>query len=197
MSAVGGALLGRILARMRVATSRLRATLLRVQGAHLADKVSIGRNCVVDRPWCLTAGRRVTLEAGVYLKAVSDTAMIDIGESSFIGNGTEIDVLEKVHIGCHTLLAPRVFIVDHTHGVDAGSRIDSQPCRAAAVYIGDDVWVGTGAVILSGVHIGHGAVIGAQSVVREDVPAGAVVAGVPATIKHYRRTGPGIQEVLK
>lgn len=181
-----GKVIWRLSERIRVVSSRLRATLWRVLGARLSVQVSIGRGCVIDRPWCLSAGRRVTLESNVYLKAVSDRAVIEIGESSFIGCGSELDVLERVQIGCHTLLSPRVFIVDHTHGIKAGLRIDAQPCGSAAVIIGDDVWVGAGAVILAGVRIGNGAVIGAQSVVRENVPAGAVVAGVPARLKHYR-----------
>ncbi len=52
--------------------------------------------------------------------------------------------------------------------------------------IGSDVWIGTGAVILSGVEIGHGAIIGAGSIVTRDVDPYAVVAGVPAKRKSWR-----------
>ncbi len=51
---------------------------------------------------------------------------------------------------------------------------------AAPVVIGDRVWVGTRAVVLKGVTIGDGAVVAAGAVVSKDVPAGAVVAGIPA-----------------
>jgi acetyltransferase-like isoleucine patch superfamily enzyme len=54
------------------------------------------------------------------------------------------------------------------------------------VVIGHDVWVGTGALILSGVTIGNGAVIGARSVVTRDVPPYAVVGGVPAQVIKFR-----------
>lgn len=54
------------------------------------------------------------------------------------------------------------------------------------VVIGHDVWVGTGALILSGVTIGNGAVIGARSVVTHDVPPYAVVGGVPAQVIKFR-----------
>jgi acetyltransferase-like isoleucine patch superfamily enzyme len=50
------------------------------------------------------------------------------------------------------------------------------------VTIGRDVWVGAGCVILPGVTIGDGAVLAAGSVVTKDVPAGAVVGGVPAKV---------------
>jgi acetyltransferase-like isoleucine patch superfamily enzyme len=54
------------------------------------------------------------------------------------------------------------------------------------ITIEDDVWIGFGAVVLDGVHIGSGAVIGAGSVVTRDVPAQAVVAGSPARVLKYR-----------
>ncbi|MBC9248515.1 CatB-related O-acetyltransferase [Paracoccus sp. 11-3] len=58
--------------------------------------------------------------------------------------------------------------------------------KSLPVEIGCDVWIGDGAVIMPGVKIGHGAVIGANAVVTRDVPAYAIVAGVPAKILRYR-----------
>ncbi len=56
------------------------------------------------------------------------------------------------------------------------------------IAIGNDVWIGARAIILDGVNIGNGAIIGAGSVVTEDVPAYAIVTGVPARIVRYRFT---------
>ena len=64
------------------------------------------------------------------------------------------------------------------------------------IVVGDDVWIGFGAAILSGVHIGQGAVIGAGAVVTKDVPPYCVVGGNPAKTIRYRFEEP-VMEYLK
>lgn len=65
------------------------------------------------------------------------------------------------------------------------------------ILIGDDVWIGHGALILSGVEIGQGAVVAAGSVVTKDVPPYAVVGGVPAKIIKYRFEADMIEKMLE
>ena len=64
--------------------------------------------------------------------------------------------------------------------------LEGHPKSKGDVIIGNDVWIGDGAVILSGVKIGNGVVIGARSVVSKDIPDYAIVVGNPATIIKYR-----------
>lgn len=71
------------------------------------------------------------------------------------------------------------------------------PVTAKMTTIGNDVWIGHGAFILPGVTVGDGAVIAAQSVVTKDVPAYAVVAGSPATLKKYRFPQEQIDRLLQ
>jgi len=169
----------------RLLVARLHAQFWRLRGAKLGAKSMIGPRCRLDRPWCLSTGIRTVFEHDVYLKSVDDAARLAFGDFCFIGSGVEVDVLLEVTIGNHCLLAPGCFIVDHTHGMVLPARIDQQPCQAAPIRIGSDVWIGAHAIILPGVTIGDGAVVGANAVVRETVASGAIVAGVPArTIGH-------------
>ena len=65
------------------------------------------------------------------------------------------------------------------------------------IIVDDDVWIGYGSTILSGVHIGQGAVVAAGAVVSHDVPPYAIVGGVPARILKYRFSPELIEELLK
>lgn len=173
-------------ARWLLVRGRVRARMLAVRGASIGAKTSIGEHCIVDRPWGIALGERVLLESEVYLKLVSDEATLTLGDHTFVGRGVEFDVLLGVSVGRHSLIAPRCFITDHTHGIADHLRIDQQPSPPAAVSIGSDVWLGTGVVVLPGVTIGDGAVVGAHSVVAHDVAAMSVVAGVPAKLLRMR-----------
>ena len=75
------------------------------------------------------------------------------------------------------------------NGIDAISKGD--------IIVNDDVWIGCGATILSGVHISQGAIIAVGAVVTKDIPPYAIVGGVPANILKYRFSKEIIQELLK
>ncbi len=111
---------------------------------------------------------------------------LSIGHGSFLGHNCALTVAEQVQIGNHCLLAGGVRIADFDgHPLDANQRRAGATCATASVLpvtLGDDVWIGHGAIILKGVTIGDRAVIGARAVVTHDVPADTVVAGNPARI---------------
>ncbi len=75
--------------------------------------------------------------------------------------------------------------------------IEGHPCAKGDVIIGNDVWIGYGAFILSGVTIGDGAVIAARSIVTKDVPPYSIVAGNPAAIKKTRFSEETIAALLE
>jgi tetrahydrodipicolinate N-acetyltransferase len=124
-------------------------------------------------------GGRVGLQRGV--RIVVDSGRLSIGAGTNVnGLGTKILCAESVTIGAGCTFSWEVQVLDndfHAITVDGVA----QPSRAPVV-IGDRVWVGTRAVVLKGVTIGDGAVVAAGAVVNRDVPAGAVVAGVPARV---------------
>lgn len=74
---------------------------------------------------------------------------------------------------------------------------DGHPASKGATRIGNDVWLGYRAIIMSGVTIGDGAVVGAGAVVTRDVPPYAIVGGNPATVRKYRFSPEVINELLE
>lgn len=76
------------------------------------------------------------------------------------------------------------------------AHLTGHPRSKGHVIIGNDVWIGTEATILSGVKIGHGAVVGAHAVVAKDVPPYAIVVGNPARVAKYRFDEETIKKLL-
>jgi acetyltransferase-like isoleucine patch superfamily enzyme len=85
-----------------------------------------------------------------------------------------------IEIGDDTRIATGARLFGFDHGLAADRLIREQPVRSRGIRIGRDVWIGAGAGITDGVVIGDGAVVGMGAVVTRDVPAGVIVAGVPA-----------------
>ncbi len=91
-----------------------------------------------------------------------------------------LDVCE-VRIGHHCMCAPRVQILTATHPLDPTER-NSGFEYGKPITIGNNVWLGAGAIINPGVTIGDNVVVGAGAVVTKDIAANQVVAGVPAKV---------------
>lgn len=131
-------------------------------------------------------GDDVKLSAYTSLVAtrVLDAPRLVVGDGTYIGFGVVISAGQEVRLGKRVHIADRVFICDNPgHPLDAARRAAHAPVdveQIKPVRLGDDVWVGTGAIILPGVTIGDGAIVGAGSVVTRDVPAGVTVVGNPA-----------------
>jgi acetyltransferase-like isoleucine patch superfamily enzyme len=102
--------------------------------------------------------------------------------SGFLNWDCRVSCFESITIGEDAAVSEGVVLRDSdNHGLVGSARPVSAP-----IVIGDHVWIGLRAVVLKGVTVGDGAVVAAGAVVTRDVPAHALVAGVPATV---RRTG--------
>jgi acetyltransferase-like isoleucine patch superfamily enzyme len=114
----------------------------------------------------------------------ADSPTLVVGEGTYVGHNCSFTVGLRVEIGRDCLIANDVQILDSPgHPLDPDRRLAGEPAPSAAVRpvkIGDNVWIGTGAVILPGVSIGDGSVIATHAVVTSDVPRRTLAAGVPA-----------------
>lgn len=149
--------------------------------AFCGDRVHIDSNVKFMRfPKNISVASEVVVKEGARICSCNQKAAISIGERTTVGYHNFIFASEKIEIGSDCLIAPFVYIVDSDHQIARDKLINQQPNKTAPIKIGNDVWIGTGAVILSGVTIGNGAVIAASSVVNSDVEAYAIVGGIPA-----------------
>ena len=143
-------------------------------------------------------GINARIEPGAIIRdqvEIGDNAVIMMGAilniGAVVGSGTMIDM--------GAVLGGRATVGRNCH-VGAGAVLAGvvEPASAVPVIVEDDVLIGANAVLIEGVHVGQGAVVAAGSVVTEDVPAGAVVAGVPARIiKEHKDAGTSQKTALQ
>lgn len=140
---------------------QVRALLARLTGKTVDETVT------VFPPFYSEFGKNLTLGKDIFINIgcrFQDTGGITIGDGTLVGHGSTLTTLN--------------------HGMDPDRRADMIP---APIRIGRKVWLGAAVTVVPGVTIGDGAVVGAGAVVTKDVPANAIVAGVPA--KLIRMTG--------
>ncbi|HMJ72151.1 MAG TPA: acyltransferase [Solirubrobacterales bacterium] len=132
-------------------------------------------------------GRFVWIGHGTKIRC--HEGVVEIGAKTVIGQECTISAYRRVRIGEQCVIADRAMFIDFDHGVVEVERpIRHQGIYTREVEVGSNVWIGYGACILRGVSVGDNSIVGTNSVVTKDVPANAVVAGVPARIVRMRET---------
>jgi len=126
----------------------------------------------------VSLGRQLHVYPGQYWETQSGGS-VHIGDGVVLSRGVHLVAHAGVHIGAGTMIGEYASVRDANHRRGAGLLRDSGHV-ASAVTIGRNVWIGRGAAVLAGVTIGDDAVVAANAVVTRDIPAGAVVGGVPA-----------------
>ena len=165
--------------------------------------------------WKLRLGRRLKLDGLAFVGPgcqleVGPNAVLELGRWSWIGHGSKIrchegavslgaqsvmgqectiSAFQHVSIGRECVIADRVMLIDFDHSTaDVETPIRLQGIYKRDVRVGHNVWIGYGACVLRGCSVGENAVIGTNAVVTRDVPANAVVGGVPARLIRMRET---------
>lgn len=129
-------------------------------------------NCFFSE--CVTVGKRTY--GGLYILTFNKVAHLSIGNFCSIAPGVSFMLSADHRVDYLSTFPFKVKMSgDETEGVSKGN-----------IVVDDDVWIGYGTTILSGVHIGQGAIIAAGAVVDKDVPPYAIVGGVPAKIIKFR-----------
>ena len=144
-------------------------------------------------------GKNFVAGVGLRIDAFPDKAKvcIKIGDNVQVNDYVHIGAVDSLTIGNNVLIASRVFISDHDHGLYGNFPEQSSPdvppvkrkLNSSAVYVEDNVWIGEGVGILSGVRIGKGSIIGCGAIVTRNIPESCLAVGNPArVIKKYRFT---------
>lgn len=149
-------------------------------------------------------------EKNIYIDRFCNLHKVEINQFSYVGYGSFIHSCKigkycsiggdvKIGLGKHPLTfvstSPIFYSNDNCFGVKLAEQ--QHFSESSEVIIGNDVWVGSNAIIMGGLCIGDGAVIGAGSVVTKDVPPFAIVGGVPAKIIKYRFEEEEINKLLE
>jgi acetyltransferase-like isoleucine patch superfamily enzyme len=131
----------------------------------------------------LELGEGTLFEPGVWITAPGD-ARIRIGEGCFLNLGVMVAAHTLVEIGDHCMFANGCFVTDGNHRFDDPELPVTWQgfTTKGPTRIGDNVWCGANVVITSGVTIGRRCVIGANSVVTQDIPEFSIAAGAPAKV---------------
>lgn len=143
-------------------------------------------------------GRNLTTGVGCRLEAFqvnnSPHKRIVFGKNVQLNDYVHISAMQGVEIGDNVLIASHVYISDNSHGVYQGTASHTspeippikRPYFIGSVKILDNVWLGEGVIVLPNVQIGKGSVIGAHSVVNQDIPPYCIAVGAPAkVVKKY------------
>ncbi len=154
---------------------------------------NLGKDYIIKNPKYITIGNnfsaldRFRIEAWDEYQDESFSPEIIIGNNVCFNTDIHIGCINRIEIGDNCLFGSRIYITDHDHGDTSLEDLRITPANRklkskGPVIIENNVYVGEGVAILSGVRIGENSIIATNSVVTKDVPKNTVVAGIPAKI---------------
>lgn len=131
-------------------------------------------------PENINFGKNAVIKSNTIICSCNENAKIIFGNDVSIGYNNLIFSSQKIQIGNQVMIAPNVHIVDSNHKVEIGQPIMFQENETKEIIIKDDVWIGSGCVILAGAIIEEGTVVAANSVVKGKLMKNSIYAGSPA-----------------
>lgn len=187
MAHAGKELLVRALTPLATVVDHLAA--LRRLWAHTRLRAALSgqldRSVVVGSMPELHGTRRIELGKDLFLYRelyfeTRDSGRISIGDGCVLSRGVHLVSFAEIIVEDGVMIGEYTSVRDANHRIVAGSSVRDTGHEGAPIRIERNAWIGRGAAVLPGVTIGAGAIVGANAVVTKDVPAGAVVVGVPA-----------------
>jgi acetyltransferase-like isoleucine patch superfamily enzyme len=145
------------------------------KGCVISDQAHVGYH---EHGGKIILGNKVVIRHDALLRTC--TGIITLGDNVVVNYGCILHGFGNITIGKNSLLSPTVQIYAQNHGIKREALIRDQPQTHKGVVIGEDVWVGAGAIIIDGVTLGDGVVVGAGSVVSTSFGPYAIIAGNPA-----------------
>lgn len=163
----------------------------------LQGNIFIGRESYVDYNVQMVGNVEIAENSVIgsytFLSTMPSGRLI-VGKDVYVNSFSVIGASERVEIRNHCIFAAYVQITDAEHGFeDPDVLIKHAPIYSSPVVIGENVWLGSGAMIMKGVEIGSGCVIGAKSLVTKSIPAGCIAYGSPASVVRKRGSRKGNQ----
>jgi len=160
------------------------------QELHLNKRVFIDDHVFVyqDRAGGpVTLGEQVLIFRGSIIQT-GQGGSVTIGARTSLQPRCQLSAYKSaITIGSDVQIAPNCAFYPYDHGIKKGELMRIQPLQSkGGIEIGDDAWLGVGVTVLDGVKIGKGAVIGAGSVVKEDIPDYAIATGAPSKVVKMR-----------
>ena len=157
---------------------------------HFGHNVFIGDRVVIYQDkdgGSVEFGERVHVYGETFIQTGSGGSL-KIGDNTHIHPRCQISAyMSAVNIGSEVQIAPNCAFYPYNHGIAPGKLIQEQPLHSKAdIIVDDDAWLGFGVIVLDGVRIGKGAVVGAGSVVTDDIPDGGIAVGTPAQVVKMR-----------
>lgn len=154
----------------------------------LFGKLAHGSNFLYSPLTCLSLSDSIALSRGSFISfgsrtrtrgrcrfSVQERGRLILGKNLFLNSGCQLNCRKRIAIGSNCEFGPNVLVYDHDHDFRDTQGLQSDKFNYGDVSIGDNCWIGAGAIILRGTSIGNNCVVAAGSVVKGVFPDNSII----------------------